>query len=105
MNIIPKTSERDIRRKWSHEYRLNDCLAYYIELHENGHFDAVARFLKNGDAFLGHQGYTWENALAKVCTIQTKDFHDGRGEYAGTFYTYVYNNQEVYSSTSYSLFN
>lgn len=100
-------TQREIVSKYmvKPEYRLNNCLAFYRELHDNGHLDPVMNFLAHGDSVLGQQGYTWEAALSQLAQCQSSPFNDHRGEYAGSHKEYYYNGQKVYSETSYSLFN
>lgn len=97
---------REIRDAFRNpDFSVQTCLAYYQELHDNGHFEVVKNFLLKGDSVLGKQGYTYNEAIRRFATVQNEPFNDSYGAYAGTYSTFLYNGEVVSKSTSYSLFN
>lgn len=98
-------TSRQIRDKYRNpNYSVNTCAAYYMELHDNGHYDKVLSFLMYGDAVIGRQGYTYDKVLVDLCDKSNCAFTDSRGEYAGTHTTYTYRGQHITTTTNWSLF-
>lgn len=84
-------------------YRLNACVNFYMDMHNNGHHARVLSFLLKGDYIIGKQGHTYDTVRRNLCTITTAEFNDQYGAYAGTHWIAFYEGQQVDAGTHWAL--